>query len=826
MTFKKTVLAAISILSALFSYAQTADPAALTLKAVVRDATGRQALSGALVIITSAGSGKNYKTIVTDSTGTFAVNNILPATYRLSVKYTGYDPYAEQFTIKSSGTGVIEKEILLHINSKMLGTVEVTGKKQLVENKIDRLVYNVANDVTSQGGMVTDVLRKIPQVTVDASGNVELLGNPSVQFLINGKPSTIFGSSIADALQAIPASQIQSIEVMSSPGAKYDARGTGGIINIILKKTKTQGFSGIVNATAGTRLENGSLNLNYKANNLTLTGYFNGSAQLKVKTRTESQRNAWDSLSTDKYYLQQNGVNDFYRNSYQAGLGADWSFTANDNISFSLSYNHFGNSNDGVINQYSNTRNMNGHLLEETYNIRNATNKLNNGALDLTLDYRHKFKRDKQQLSLVLYSSNGNNHISYEQTQHYTDNPAIFSGSRSSNPGTDQLFSWAVDYAQPVSKSVLLEAGFKTEMEKLSSNAQVFSFSPAAGDFVPDSRQSYTSVFKRQVYAGYVSGTMNLFNFLNVIAGARWEYTTNHALYDKGPQEGLPDYSNAGPSITISHTFKKQQTLSFSYAYRLERPDYRDLNPFVNLADPHNVTMGNPFLRPEVGNDFKLAFNQNFNGDNNLNIVLLYTRNSPDIKSYTTFYPAFTVGDSVYSNVNVTKRDNIAAETRIGVNISGTFTPVRTVTIRPNVQLYRRQTDNIYSIPARINGFEYRASLNVNWQITKELIAEAFGNYKSGIRWQGRQADFYSYTIALKKQLFNNKGSIGLTAVNPFAKYLRQKTVQEMPYLNATSLLYIPYRSFGVNFMYKFGKVKVGKSKYTEDLLNKPPVDN
>jgi outer membrane receptor protein involved in Fe transport len=152
--------------------------------------------------------------------------------------------------------------------AKTLQLVTVTSSKSIIENKPDRIIYNVDKDLTSQGGMATDVLKKIPQVTVDINGNVELLGNPSVQFLINGKPSAIFGNSITDALQSIPASQIQSIEVMTTPGAKYDATGTGGIINIILKKSKAEGYNGNISLSAGTRLENAAINASIKKNNI------------------------------------------------------------------------------------------------------------------------------------------------------------------------------------------------------------------------------------------------------------------------------------------------------------------------------------------------------------------------------------------------------------------------------------------------------------------------------------------------------------------------------------------------------------------------------
>jgi hypothetical protein len=229
---------------------------------------------------------------------------------------------------------------------------------------------------------------------------------------------------------------------------------------------------------------------------------------------------------------------------------------------------------------------------------------------------------------------------------------------------------------------------------------------------------------------------------------------------------------------------------------------------------------------PEIGNDFQLGYNKTFGKDNNLNIVLVYTYNSPDIKSYTTFYPSFKVGDSVYTDVNLTRRSNIAAEHRWGLNISGSINAIPKLNLRVNVQLYDRTTKNIYSNPVVISGFEYRCNLNVNYQFNQGLIAEAFGNYNSGLRWQGRRAAFSSYTIALRKQLFKGKGSFGFTAVNAFGKYLTQRSTQEGSGFTGNTVLQIPYRSFGINFMYKFGKIKLSKPKEEENYLTKPPIEN
>ncbi len=163
-----------------------------------------------------------------------------------------------------------------------LQSVTVVGDKPVVENRIDKIVYNVTNDITSIGGAAIDVLKKVPQVTVDIDGNVELQGNSNIRFLINGKPSSVFGNSLADALASIPASQIKSIEAITNPGAKYDSQGTGGIINIILFDNNMQGVNGNINLTAGSRLESGSMNLNLRHNSFGVNAFFSGNASLEI----------------------------------------------------------------------------------------------------------------------------------------------------------------------------------------------------------------------------------------------------------------------------------------------------------------------------------------------------------------------------------------------------------------------------------------------------------------------------------------------------------------------------------------------------------------
>jgi outer membrane receptor for ferrienterochelin and colicin len=274
-------------------------------------------------------------------------------------------------TVGKKGSALDLRIISLSKKQQMLESVTVTAPHDLIENKIDKMVYNAEKDLTSQGGVATDILKKIPQVSVDVDGNVELAGSSSIRFLINGKPSTAFGSSITDVLQSIPASQIKSIEVITNPGAKYDAEGLGGIINIILKQSTAKGISGNLSLSAGTRMEHGSFNFNARQGNFGINAFFSGNLRLLANTPMTSDRYSTDTLSKTNVLLHQDGSNEFKRHGFQSGLGFDWTYKKNNFFSGSLSYSNFGNSSTGLINQNQVTTGPGGStdIIDEIYSV-------------------------------------------------------------------------------------------------------------------------------------------------------------------------------------------------------------------------------------------------------------------------------------------------------------------------------------------------------------------------------------------------------------------------------------------------------------------------
>ncbi|MDP4282561.1 MAG: outer membrane beta-barrel family protein [Bacteroidota bacterium] len=755
-----------------------------------------------------------------DSKGKFSIDKIPQGNYRIVIDFIGYKKKIIS-PVKVDGRNTASLgTILLSTSVTTLGDVTVTAQRNIIENKIDKLVYNAENDITSQSGVATDVLKKVPQITVDVDGNVELQGNSNIRFLIDGKPSTVFGNNISDVLQTIPASRIQSIEVVTSPGAKYDAEGTGGIINIILKKTTIKGISGNTSLSAGSRLENGSMNLNFRTNHIGINAFLSGNTQMPSKTLSSMDRTTYDSLG--HYEMLQDGNSQFRRYGYQGGLGFDWSVSSKDNLTASLNYNYFGNHSTSNTDQKIMTFDNLSNLLYDRKNVLKSTNDFYSRNFDWSVSYRHKFNKKGHELDFLYNSSYSKNYLYYEQTQNMASPDSILTGSKGTNPGTNRESDFSLDYSLPVGDFLNIEAGGKATLYELKSNTDVDTYIPEMEGFLANGSQSYTLKYDRNIYAGYITGAFTLFHWLDMKLGSRYELTQTKIVYTNNPNVEIPDYHTIAPSFIVSHTFKNNHTIKFSYSYRIQRPDYRDLNPFINLSDPHNITTGNPQLDPEISHSFELSYSKVFTKGGNINISAFYRRNVDDIQQYVTYYPTYRIGDSIYSDVTVTSRQNISKDYRSGLNIYGSFPLIKGLNLRTNLSASDHYVENTGTGKESFNSFEYRINLNLTYQLPWNLAIEFFGNFNSPrTNVQGKVPSFTSYNFAVRKQFLKKQASIALTAVNPFNEYIRQKTELSGDNFTLNSLRQMPFRSFGINLTYKFGKMQF-KPEQDEhnDLMN------
>lgn len=751
---------------------------------------------------------------MTGNKGLFNIDGLPSGTYTVTVEIIGYGARTLGPLAVDGKKPLSLGDITVNKKATDLQTVTVTAPRGLVENKLDRMVYNVEKDVTSLGGVATDVLKKVPMVSVDVDGNVDIMGNSNILFLINGRPSSIFGNNLADALQTIPASQIKSIEVITSPGAKYDAEGTGGIINIILKDNKLNGVNGNLSVTGGSRLQNGSFNINAKHGNFGLHAFVSGNAQLPSNPRNSSTRNSFDSAGNKTGSLLQDGSSRFYRNGLESGIGLEWTPDKQNTFSANFGYNNFGNHNQGsylqdAIQYAVPPATATTDLLSQVY----STSQFRAHSLDWNLRYKKTFAQEDRELDLSIDGSDGRNTSSYQQYQTPPSGGSTTGGSQGSSTGHDRETNIRLDYVQPFGEKVRFETGGRIQIRQITSNSPVYTYKPSIGDYPYDSSQSSSLTYNRHVYAGYASISFPIFNFLEVKGGLRYERTETDAGFSKAPGTTIPGYNTFAPTIILSHALAGEQSIKLSYAHRIQRPDFRSLNPYVNASDPKNLTRGNPFLQPEVADNFDLTYSKSFDKGSALNVVLFYHRSAQDIQAFVQYYPSFTLGDSVYTNVSVSTPMNVGSENNYGVNMYGSV-PLGKLNLRSNISVFDRYIYTGSLGGSNITSLNWRVNLNASYQLSPTLVLEFFGNFNSArSNIQGHYPSFTSYNFAARKQFWNKKASIAFTTTNPFSFYVDQRTTLTGSNFTLNSLRRVPYQSFGLNFTYKFGHLEFKKDK-------------
>lgn len=818
---KKVPFLIVLIIAFLNAHAQNGQTDKGKIAGKVIDSVTKAPVDYATISIYKQGNTSPFNGASTDPKGNFKIDGIANGEYTLTVDFLGYKRLTLQHLIISGTAKSLSPDnLLLSPIQHQLKGVTIQGSAPTVENKIDKLVYNPGNDLTAQGGVALDVLKKVPMITVDIDGNVELMGNANVRFLINGKPSTIFGASLADALQSIPASQIKNIEVITSPGAKYDAAGTGGIVNIILKDSKVQGINGSVNLSAGTRLENGSFNLNARKGNFGINAFFSGNEQLNSTALNSTDRTSYSQARDTITHLLQHGSSAFKRSGYESGVSFNWDITPKDQLTASLGFNHFGNHNIGSTNINQAIYSPMDNLIADTLSLSHSQSQFAFNSKEWSLGYKKTFEKEGQELDVLYSASYGHNTLDYSLAQDYLNANAPATGSISNNPGRSNETDIAVDYSQPVSKDFTLETGGKAIIENL--NNTVVTQSLLNGVYVPNPFQTYAFNYKRNIFAYYLSASFSVFNFIDGKAGLRYEHTSSTSDF---PNTVIPSYGIFAPSFVLSHKLDKTQTIKFSYTYRLERPEYRDLNPFYNISDPHNISTGNPNLKPELGHNFELGYNKSFEKGANIYIAAFYRYNTDDIQGFTTFYPSITIGDSTYNNVSLNQRYNVGREATTGINLFGSLPVTDKLSFRSNMFFADRITNNPGS--PQVSGFTYRINLNASYQFASDFAAEFFINYRSSQKGiQGTNPAFSFYNFAVRRQFLNKKASIGLTAANPFAPYVNQRSTTFGSNFDQSNLRQVPFRSFGISISYKFGKLEFKKDKNKDDNNMPMPDDN
>ena len=470
-----------------------------------------------------------------DEKGKFSLTRLAPGSYRLLISFLGYNARTVDNVVLSKGQTKDLGVVRLSASTRTLNEVTIAGKKALVEDRVDRLVYNADSDLSAKGGDATDILKKVPMLSVDLLGNVTLQGSSSVRVLINNKPSSILAGNLADALRQIPADLIKTVEVITSPSAKYDGEGSGGIINIITKKNTLQGLHLDVDSGLGNRNATLGLNGSFRKGNLGVN--LNGNGRV-IFNPSASDLNQTTYLASGAAPVRTNQHIDAFDKGIfgQYALGMDYDLAKNQSLTAGVRL--------GIRNI-----NMDQHQTTTLFSSerpalvskRDVYSQNLSNSIDVNVDYLHTFPgaddRPKREFSLsTQYSQN-------KLTNNFDANRLdtvgfISSRQRNLNDAENQEFIFQADYQLPLSQRVQLEFGGKNTLRQVTSLYQYLLASPTSAFGTDDSRPSGSLQYDQNIAAAYVSSTFTTRSKLSIMTGLRYEYTSIQAQTGGHPPVG------------------------------------------------------------------------------------------------------------------------------------------------------------------------------------------------------------------------------------------------------------------------------------------------
>ncbi len=779
------------------------------------DSTTNKTVEFASIALLDKSTNKPVDGTMADEKGKFTMSKVAAGTFKLQVTFIGYNTKSINVTL-AKGQELDLGNIIISSSAKMLNEVTVTGQGALIEEKVDRLVYNAEKDITAKGGDAADVLRKVPLLTVDLDGNVSLRGSQNIRVLINNKPSTIIASSVADALKQIPADQIKTVEVITSPSAKYDAEGSGGIINIITKKNNLQGLSLNIDGGLGNRGSMLGLNGSYRKGKggVTLGGFGRGIYNTVTKSSLD-QTSIVEGVST---LTKQTGDGSSHGLFGQYNLGFDYDLAKNQSLTAGVRYGvrNFTIQQDLATQLYNN-----GILNSDASSRRDVDSKNLSGTVDMNLDYLHTFKKPQQEWSIsTLYSRNDlKNNFDADLM-----NPdgKLLNRQRNLNSNLNQEFTFQSDYQTPIKKNQMLEFGAKGILREVTSDYKFLLAGPT-GNFSTEINQPQGELtYHQNIAAAYSSYTYTTKKRYTIKGGLRYEHTFIDASTKEGGPIGVGDYGILVPSINASKTIKGT-TFKLAYNKRIQRPGLQQLNPNFNSANPQNITVGDPTLKPEVTDNFELTLSKNIK--KTFINASFFGRITNDAISQVRV-PSDTLEGAI-----ITTYKNIGRQRAYGTNI---FTNIA-VTSKMNVGIFANiihntltgeviGTDNLTQTMTN-SGFTVSGGVFSQATFKNGWGAQAFGFMQGNqVQLQGNQGGFAFYTVGIKKDFKNKKGSIGLAGENFFNKRFAIRSELKSAQFNQTSNIYMYNRGVRLTFSYKLGKMTVDAPKKKARSVNNDDV--
>ncbi len=792
--------AALVFLTTAFAQSQVPQPQKGTIRGNVTDAT-RKPVEFATVMLLKATDSTLVKGTIADAGGLFELNNVAEGRYLVAASQVGFAKQFSQPFVLNAGQTIAVPELRLAETSKQLTGVTVSAQKPFIEQQIDKTVVNVENSVVAEGNSALEVLERAPGVTVDRDGTISLKGKADVRVMIDGKPTYLSAQDLANLLRNMQANQLATVEIMTNPPAKYDAAGNAGIINIRLKKAQNIGLNGSASLGYGYGMygkQNGSLNLNFRQNKWNVFG--NYSVNRRVSWREQDITRVFREGSQVASYFDQHAENFQRSHSHNFKAGADYFANKTTTLGVLLtgSAGRWGQTSDNVTDIFK------GMTTLEKQTITNAVHNQPWNNVATNFNYKRTLDTLGRELTADLdyaFYNNTNN-------QNFDIRNLSATGSPTSPLRTDiglqagkvDIYSAKLDYVHPFSKTFKLEAGLKTSFVTTDNDMK---FYIRLQNEVPrpdslDRGRTNQFVYRENINAAYLNFSQQ-FKKTGVQLGLRLEQTSARGHQVTTDSIFTRKYLNLFPSLFVKHELNKKNSLGFSYSYRIDRPDYGTLNPFLYFLDPYTYGQGNPYLRPQFTHAFEAT--HTFGGF--LTTTLNYSRTN-DVMTQ-------VLKQNDAQRVTFQTTDNIGFRENLGIAVSASFPVTKWWTSTNYVNVFRN----------RYVGQLLGGDLDLSFTSFTANVQNQFTLGKKG--WSAELGGFYTHgflegilvgqpmgqvSVGLQKQLWNKKASLRLNVRDIFWTQVFRGTVK---YQNLDVFVRSRWenRVANLTFSYRFGNTKV-----------------
>lgn len=767
------------------------------------EASSKQPLEYATFIITDVKT-KKVTGGVTDLNGNFSVA-VPKGLYDMKVEFIGFK--TKQLPQKELSADINLGVITLSEDTETLEEIEIVAEKSTVEIRLDKKIYNVGKDMTIKGGNASDVLDNVPSVNVDAEGAVSLRGNENVRILIDGKPSALVGLNGTDALRNLPADAIEKVEVITSPSARYDAEGTAGILNIILRKGKITGFNGSLNTTVGHPAQFAlGTSLNYRTKKVNLFSNL-GYNFRKGPGNSQSFFSNYDNGVLNDFRNEDRTFNR-KSNNYNGSIGLEYYINKNSSITgtffyrtskdddIATNFTEFFDVNRNKTGDQTRIENEKEDGTDTQYSI-NYTNNIDDKGQKLTVDLQYG---DSKESEPALITVDG---VLSEQNSQITNS-------------ISKLVQ--IDYVLPIGENSQFELGHKSDLQDLNSDFRV---RDGNGNTLP-SDPSNAIDFKQDIYAFYTQfgSKLNKFSYL---FGLRTEITNIDLYLINNDSFNEKNYTEWFPTINFGYELNDNDNFTLGYARRLRRPRYWFLNPFESRSSATNVFRGNPDLNPTYTSSYDLGYNTRIS---KFNLgASVYYQYSTDVIQRVSILEERNV-DGVLTDVTVRQPLNLNDEQRYGFEFTANYNPAKSVRLSGSFNYFKFKTDPFNFTYTSNSGETVVTNLDeVNessWfaRFNSRVTLPAKIEWQTRIMYRGPQDDAQSTrkgmfvtNIALSKDLFNEKATLVLNVSDLFNTRKRESTTflyeedDTLRSVNESSFQWRE-RQISLNFTYRFNQKK------------------